>query len=113
MSAESLIALPERGQIPHSLALGVVRFSAAFQIIAPIRDKAPTERLERYLSGLVIATDDQQFLARRGVPLRRIVVHAAVAHVRTIDDGAHGPDIVICQRAGYGMDRLKRDRRAA
>jgi len=56
------------------------------------RDKAPTERLEGYLFDLVIAKDDHQFLARRGVPPLRMAVHAAVAHVRTIDDGAHGPD---------------------
>jgi uncharacterized membrane protein YccF (DUF307 family) len=29
----------------------------------------------------MIPTDDQQVLARRGVPPRRIIVHAAVAHV--------------------------------
>ena len=35
----------------------------------------------------MIAPDDQQLLAGRRVPPRRIIVHPAVAHVRAIDDG--------------------------
>jgi hypothetical protein len=81
------IGIPERGQIPHRLALGVDWLAAALRIFAPIRDKAPTQRVERYLAGLVLAADDQQALARRGVPPWRIVVDAAVSHVHAIDDG--------------------------
>src|SRR5260370_126451 len=55
-------------KLPHALALGVDRLAAALRIIAPIRDQAPTQRVERYLAGLVIAADDQQVLAGRGVP---------------------------------------------
>ena len=70
------------------------------------KDLTP-ERVQRYLTGPMIAADDQQFLTRRCVPPRRIVVHAAVAHVHAIDDGiatrsaalddppTHGTDIVI------------------
>src|SRR5689334_22678660 len=35
----------------------------------------------------MIAPDDQQVLARRSVPTRRIVVNSAVAHVHAINDG--------------------------
>ena len=35
----------------------------------------------------MIAPDDQQILAWRGVPPRRIIVHAAVAHVHAVDNG--------------------------
>jgi hypothetical protein len=86
-AAAHSVGTPERGQIPHALALGVDRLSAALGITAPIRDQAPPQRIERYLAGPVIAADDQQVLARRAVPPRRIVVHAAVAHVHAIDDG--------------------------
>jgi hypothetical protein len=44
-----------------------------------------TQRVRRHVDGS--AADDQQVLARRTVPPRRIVVHAAVAHVHAIDDG--------------------------
>src|SRR5215468_3075441 len=37
--------------------------------------------------GRMIPPDDQQLLARRGVPAWRIVVHAAVANIKTIYDG--------------------------
>src|SRR5262249_28632376 len=86
-AAAPSVGVAKRGQIPHALALGVDRLSAALRITAPVRDQAPTQRIERYLAGLVIAADDQQVLARRAVLPRRIVVHAAVAHVHAIDDG--------------------------
>jgi hypothetical protein len=35
----------------------------------------------------MIAPDDEQFLARRGVPAGRIIMDAAVAHVYAIDEG--------------------------
>ena len=34
------------------------------------------QRVERYCAGLMVAPDDKEVLARRGVPSRRIVVHA-------------------------------------
>ena len=48
---------------------------------------APTQRVQRDLSGLVIAPDDQQLLAWRRVPTGRIIVNAAVPHIHAIDDG--------------------------
>src|SRR5262245_17696895 len=63
------------------------RLSAASRVLAPIRDQTPAQRVERYLSGLVIAADDEQFLAGRAIPSRRIVVETTVAHVHAIDDG--------------------------
>jgi hypothetical protein len=71
-------------QVPHGLAFGLDRFAAARWVIAPIRDQAPTQRVERHISGPVIAADDQQFLAGRGVLSRWIVVHAALAYLRAI-----------------------------
>src|SRR5437667_6804762 len=70
-----------RADPAHRLALGI----DALRISAPIRDQAPTERVERYLTG--IAANDQQVLARRGVPPRWIVMYAAVAHVHAIYNG--------------------------
>src|SRR6266404_9906965 len=106
-----LIGIAERRQVPHSLALGIDRLTATCRVFAPIRNEAPAQRVERHLAGLMIAADDEQFLAGRGVPPGRIIVHATVAHVHAIDDGipkrsaalndppAHGSDIVTRQRA--------------
>jgi hypothetical protein len=50
--------------------------------------RASTLLIDRLrLSGLVIAANDEQLLTRRAIPPRRIIVHAAVAHVHAIDDG--------------------------
>ena len=66
---------------------------------------------QRHLTGLVIAANDEQFLAGRSVPPARIIVHATVAHVHAIDDGitkriaalddppTHGWNIVIRQHS--------------
>ena len=63
------------------------RLASTPRVLAPVGDKSPTQRVERDFAGLVIAADDQQVLARRGVPSGRIIVHAAVAHVHAINDG--------------------------
>src|SRR5262249_22040171 len=102
-AAAHSIGIAERGQIPHALALGVDRLSAAFRITAPIRDQSPTQRIERYLAGPVIAADDEQVLARRTVPPRRIVVHAAVAHVDAIDDGIAKRSAALDDPAAHGV----------
>jgi hypothetical protein len=40
----------------------------------------------------MITPDHEQILARRGVPPRRIIVYAAVAHVHALDNGiTYGP----------------------
>src|SRR5207249_9093532 len=84
---------------------------ATRRVLTPIRDQTPAERIERDFAGLMIAADDEQLLAWRSIPPRRIIVHATVAHVHTIDDGitkrsaalddppTHGSDIVIDQRS--------------
>jgi hypothetical protein len=77
----------ERGQVPHRLALGVDRLPAAARISAPVRYQPPAQRIERHPAGPVIAAGDEQLLARRRVPPRRVVVHAAVARVHAVDDG--------------------------
>ena len=86
------------------------RLAAALGVIAPIRDQAPPQRIERYFTGGMIAPDHQQILARRAVPTRRIVVQA-LAHAHAINDGiakrpaalddppTHEVDIVISARA--------------
>src|SRR5262249_57608670 len=70
-----------------AFALGVDGLAPARRVLAPVRDKTPAQRVQRHLAGLVIAADDQQLLAGRSVPARRIVVHAAVAHVHAINHG--------------------------
>ena len=86
-AAPLAVGVPEGRQVAHGLALGVDRLAAARRVLAPIWDQAPAQRVQRHLAGLVIAPDYQQLLAGRGVPARRIIVHAAVAHVHAIDDG--------------------------
>jgi len=43
--------------------------------------------VEREFAGRVVPPDDQQLLARGGIPAWRIVVHAAVANIEAIYDG--------------------------
>jgi hypothetical protein len=74
-------------QVPHGLAFGIDGFAATLRVSTPIGDQAPTQWVERHISRLVIAADDQQFLAGRGVPPAWIIVHATVAYVHAIDDG--------------------------
>jgi hypothetical protein len=70
---------------------------------------------------LLVAADDQQFLAGRGVPARRVVVHAAIARIHAIDNGvpqrstalddppAHVLDVIVsepkCQCASVDVRR--------
>src|SRR5262249_39516976 len=110
-ASASAVRIAEGRQVANGLALGVDWLSAASRVLAPIRDQAPAQRVERYLSGLVIAADDEQFLAGRAIPSRRIVVETTVAYVHAIDDGiakrraalddppAHSLDIVTGERA--------------
>src|SRR5262249_11157580 len=81
------IGVAESRQIAHVLPLGVDRLAPALGIGTPVRNEPPAQRVERYLPRLAIAANDQQILARRAVPPRRIVVHAAVARIHAIDDG--------------------------
>jgi hypothetical protein len=81
------VGVAERRQITHGLALGIDGLAPAGRVLASVGNKSPTQRIEGDLAGLVIAPDDQQLLARRGVPAGRIIVDAAVPHVHAIDDG--------------------------
>jgi SOS response associated peptidase (SRAP) len=81
------VRIPERGQRPNRLALGIDRFPAAARVVAPVRDQAPAQRIKGHLARAMVTPDDQQVLARRGIPPRRIVVNAGVPHVHTIDEG--------------------------
>jgi hypothetical protein len=118
-AAAPAVGITKARQVPYGLALGVDRFVATRRVIAPIGDEAPTERVERHISRLVIAANDQQFLAGCAVPSRWIVVQAVIAHVHAIDDGipqrsaalddppTHAADIVIrgCPHQQRGMAR--------
>ena len=73
-------------QRAHCLALRVDRFAAALVILAPVRDQAPAQRVERYLARVVVAPDNQQLLAGRAVPARRVVVETAAAPVQALGD---------------------------
>src|SRR6516165_7856475 len=109
-AAAPAVGIPKRRQVMHSLIFGVDRLSTTRWVLAPIRDQAPAQWVERYLAGLMIAADHQQFLARRAIPPGWIIVHATVAHVHAINDDipkwpaaldnspAHRLDIVIRQR---------------
>src|SRR5262249_47660727 len=104
-AAAPAVGIAERRQVAHGLAPGVDRPAAACGIPASMRNEAPAQRLQGDLTGPVIAADHEQVLARRAVPPRPIVVHAAVTRVHAIDDGipkrsaalddppAHAPDI--------------------
>jgi len=81
------VCIPEGRQSGDGLALGVDGLSASGRVLTPVWNEPPTQWVERHLAGLVIAPNDQQFLARRGIPPRRIVVHAGVAHVHDVDNG--------------------------
>ena len=86
-AAALAICITEGRQLSHGLALGVDRLAPSFRVLAPVGDETPTQGIERYHAGLMIAPDHQQVLAGRGVPARRIIVNAAIARVQSVDDG--------------------------
>jgi hypothetical protein len=69
-----------------SLGHRVDRTSAAFWILAPTRDKAPTKRLQGPLARLVVLSDREQLLARRAVVSTGKVVEPVISHIETVDD---------------------------
>src|SRR3954467_513531 len=85
-AASRPVGVAERRQAVYALAFGVDRLSPTLRVIAPIRNKAPAQRVERGLARPVVATNDKKVLARGSIPTRRIVVHAAVAHVHAVND---------------------------
>ena len=88
-----MIALDVRGAIVLREKVSRSRITARLVNVPPCligigglpRDRCTSagsgtaERVQRHLSGPVIASDHQQLLARRGVPPGRISVHAIVA----------------------------------
>jgi len=76
---------PEIPDFALSVVLGVGL--AASRVLAPVRDEPPAERVKRDFAGPVLAADDQQVLARCGIPPRRVIVEAAIADVQPIDNG--------------------------
>jgi hypothetical protein len=80
------VRIPECRQIPYRLAFGIDRLTPTRRVVAPIWDQPPAQRIERDFTGLVITANDEQFLAWRGIPPRRIIMHATIAHIHAIDD---------------------------
>src|SRR5262249_33944758 len=107
-TAPCAIGVPKAGQVSDRLALSVDWLAAASRVTAPVRDEAPTQRVERHLAVPMVATDDQQILARRGVPARRVVVHAAVAHVHAIDNGVPQRSTALDDSPAHGLDVILR-----
>ena len=60
--------------------------ASTLRVLAPIRDQAPLEQVERALARLVVLANDQKLLARRSVVARADVVRPPVGNSKTIDD---------------------------
>ena len=106
------VGLPEGRQTVNGLALVVDRLAASIGVLAPMGDEASAQRIERDFAGLMIASDYQQVLAGCGVPTRRVVVHAAVAHVDAIHNGIPKRPSVLPARSLFQAD-LSIGRKAA
>src|SRR6185312_13321113 len=81
-AAPAPVGVTERPKRAHRLALGVDRLAPAIGVLAPVGNYGA----ERELPGVMIAPANQQLLAGRAVPARRVVVEAAAMHVQTLDD---------------------------
>src|ERR1700693_146168 len=104
-AAPPSIGVPERRKPRHRLGLGIDRLAAAGLVLAPARDEAPAQQVERALSGLMIFPDHQQFLARRPVVAGLQPGNAGVRRIQPLDDrkaqglarlddpAAHGPNL--------------------
>ena len=87
IAATPAVGVPEHRQPVRRFAFGIDRFAPAVRILTPIRNQTPAQRIERDLAGLMIAPNDEEFLARCSIPARRIIVDAVVRHVDAFDDG--------------------------
>jgi hypothetical protein len=85
-AAAPAIRLPKHWQPVRRLAFGVDRLAPAVRVLAPGGNKAPAQRVERDLAGLVIAPNDQELLAWCSIPAGWIVVDSVVTHVEAFDD---------------------------
>src|SRR5207245_892385 len=81
------ISLAKGRQVNNCLCLGVDRLASSSRVLAPIRNQAPTKRVERYFSSVMITPDDEQFLTGRSVPVGRIIADAAIPYIQAINDG--------------------------
>src|SRR5262249_13631704 len=86
-AAPLAVGVPERREPVNGLALGVDWLAASGWVLAPIRNQAPAQWIDREFAGRVIPPDDPQLLARGGIPAWRIVVYVAVANIEAIYDG--------------------------
>jgi hypothetical protein len=81
------ISLAEAVQLRACFGLGIDRFASAGRVRAPIRDKAPPRRVERYFASVMIAPDDEQLLTGRSVLAGRIIADAAIPYIQAMNDG--------------------------
>ena len=86
-AASLSISVPEHGEPRDALGLGVDGPLAALRVLAPVRDQAPLDQIERALARLMVLPNDQEFLARRTIVAGRNVADAAVADIKAFDDG--------------------------
>jgi hypothetical protein len=70
----------------HGLGHRIDRASAAFWVLAPVGDKAPTKRLQGPFARLVVLSDDEELLARSAVVSTRKVVEPVMSRVESVDD---------------------------
>ena len=61
------VSLPERGKPSDALSLGIDRPASTIRVLAPMRDKPPTQQIERALARLVVMANDVKLLTRRDV----------------------------------------------
>jgi hypothetical protein len=76
------VRLPKHRQPRDCLGLGIGRLTSARRILAPVRNQSLAQRVERHLAGLMIAPDDQEIVAGRGVPSQRIIANPAALDKR-------------------------------
>src|SRR6266849_653066 len=85
-AAPALVSFSKHRLQVHGLGHRIDRASAAFWILAPIGDKAPTKRLQRPLARLVVLSDYEKLLARCPVVPPWKVGEPTIAHIKTVDD---------------------------
>jgi hypothetical protein len=80
------VSIAEHRQPRDSLRFRVYGFASAFGGRGPTRDQSPAQRVERHLPRIVVAPDDQEFLARCAVVTSRIIVELIVLNVQPAND---------------------------
>ena len=76
----NIVARLEGVAEPGSICLSddAYRLTSALRVLAPVRNEAPLQQIERALARRLVLPDDENFLRRCAVPAARIVREAAV-----------------------------------